>query len=543
MADAIREEQLRYQAARPTKAVSEPKKITKPARTGYEGYIPQLEVSSSIWGLPTKTSPEPSGHQRQQSQGGARKMMTVEEIEASMRADAQTVRVQPAQPAESIEQAPSGLQQQLHQVLPVVAQPVQHQAYTQPSISPQPPVYHQAPQILQRPHHHFTHQEHVQASRQIVQPTHVELPAHSLQHPPHILQRQHPRHQQPQQPQQIMQGHSPGLSGEVRPRMDQEAPPSRVQPRQILQNPNRVSAQETQMMPTPQLTQQHQRGPPQGPAHRRGPSYQGPIITSPQQILHLPAEDRAAFLAEDARRAKRNHKIATMAKGNGFMTPQDKNFVSRLQLTQLMSATGSLEDQGPEAKLNDDFYYQVYTQLFGASRQNPHQPASQFAQTYLFQTGNRFGGGRRHHRGVDNHTQRMEQQVQRAVEVARAKQKPRDLNFAGSLGKIAFSNSKTPRPLLSVKQPDGLALGAQPVRQVSHSYDPVAERRDTLRNVEAIYRSLMSMEDHERRRTPLPRSDPDPEVVQRHMEWREKLQVLNAQLWHDLKVMEPVIAE
>ena len=276
-------------------------------------------------------------------------------------------------------------------------------------------------------------------------------------------------------------------------------------------------------------------------SHRRGPSYQGPIITSPQQILQLSDEDRAAFLMDEAKRAKRNHKIATMAKGNGFMTPQDKNFVSRLQLTQLMSATGNIDDHSPETRLKDDFYYQVHTQIFGAPRQNPHQPANQFAQTYLFQTGNRYGGGRRYHRGGDNHIQRMEQQVQRAVEAAKAKQKPKDLNFAGSLGKIAFSNAKTPRPLLNIKKPDATSQASQQARCSSAPHDPVAERRETLRNIEAVFRSLMSMEDHERHRAPLPQDNPDPATVQRHMEWREKLQALNAQLWQDLKVMEPVV--
>ena len=45
--------------------------------------------------------------------------------------------------------------------------------------------------------------------------------------------------------------------------------------------------------------------------------------------------------------------------------------------------------------------------------------------------------------------QRMEQQIQRAVEAAKARPKARQLVVEGSLGKIAFSNSKTPRPLLN----------------------------------------------------------------------------------------------
>ena len=124
--------------------------------------------------------------------------------------------------------------------------------------------------------------------------------------------------------------------------------------------------------------------------HVRGSSYTGPLITNPQQILQLSEEDRAAFLQDDALRAKRNHKIHLLARYNGLMTPQDKYFISRIQLQQLVTATSTADAEGPEALLNEDFYYQVYAQIRGASRQNPHQPASQFAQTYLFQTGGRF---------------------------------------------------------------------------------------------------------------------------------------------------------
>jgi DNA topoisomerase 2-associated protein PAT1 len=257
------------------------------------------------------------------------------------------------------------------------------------------------------------------------------------------------------------------------------------------------------------------------------------VITHPEQLLQLSEAERAAFLEEDAKRAKRNHKIALLAKDNGLMTPQDKNFITRIQLQQLMTATGNLEERGPEAAIAEDFYYQVFTQIRGAPRQNPQQPASQFAQTYLFQTNNRFGN-RRQGRGGDNHMQRMEQQIQRAVEAAKARPKARQLVVEGSLGKIAFSNSKTPRPLLNLKRTENND------KLPKNHKSSIADRKEALRNIEAVYKTLMQMEDHERAMPPPIQEGSPPEAIQAHMEWRSKIEALHQQLWLNTKIMEPI---
>jgi len=230
-----------------------------------------------------------------------------------------------------------------------------------------------------------------------------------------------------------------------------------------------------------------------------------------------------------------------MAKYNGLMTPQDKHFISRIQLSQLMQATNSsLDDQNPDDKFADDFYYNVYSQIRSAGRQNPNEPANKFAQTYLFQTGGRYGHGRRYNRGGDNSMQRMEQQVQRAVEAAKARPKTKGLNFEGSLGKISFSNAKTPRPLLSIKRSDEPARPHTPATRRSPTrQDAAAERRAVLRNIENVYASLMKMEDHERRLATL--KDPADDAAA-HVEWRTQLQQLHAQLWADLQILAPVDA-
>jgi len=125
--------------------------------------------------------------------------------------------------------------------------------------------------------------------------------------------------------------------------------------------------------------------------------------------------------------------------------------------------------------------------------------------------------------------QRMEQQVQRAIESARAKPKNKQLVIEGSLGKISFSNAKTPKPLLNIKRLDSEPLATK--KAVKHG--GAESRRETLRNIENMYSVLMEMEDHARL-MPLEES---------HMfdMWASRSKQLNDKLWLALKAHEPVV--
>lgn len=251
--------------------------------------------------------------------------------------------------------------------------------------------------------------------------------------------------------------------------------------------------------------------------------------------MELSEEQRRAYLEEDAKRAKRNHKIFLLSKGNGMMTPQDKNFITRIQLQQLVTATGSSADPNSETALIEDFYYQVYSQIRGAPRQHPTQPLGHFAQTYLLQTGSRMGGRRQQING-DNHMQRMQQQVQRAVEAAKLKPKNKQLIIEGSLGKISFSNAKTPKPLLNIKRQES---DARPATGKKGDGAP-SDRKTVLKNTEAVYTTLMRMEDTERQMHPPP-TEGDADSIQAHLERRQKMQELSTALWQELKVLDPIV--
>ncbi|KAI1608155.1 topoisomerase II associated protein [Exophiala viscosa] len=362
------------------------------------------------------------------------------------------------------------------------SQQFQRQQQHQPSQFPQP--YPFPPQHMQPPQQPFP---------QMQPPT---GPSHQQAPPPAASPRRHNRlpSQQQQQPQQ-QSGAQPPL--------------------QILQNPNRA-----RHSPQPSIDRAQQSG-------------SVPVITHPQQLMELSEEQRRAYLEEDAKRAKRNHKIFLLSKGNGLMTPQDKNFITRIQLQQLVAATGNSADPHPEAALTEDFYYQVYSQIRGAPRQHPTQPLGHFAQTYLFQTGNRVGGRRQQING-DNHMQRMQQQVQRAVEAAKLKPKNKQLIIEGSLGKISFSNAKTPKPLLNIKRQEN-----HDVRPSTGKKEGGSDRKTILKNIEMVYTTLMRLEDNERQMPPPP-TEGDADSIQTHLEWRQKTQELISNLWQELKILEPI---
>ncbi|CAG8250359.1 unnamed protein product [Penicillium nalgiovense] len=493
VSDAIGEEQVRFSLQNPNAArvAPEPAQVPmQPAatqttkRSGYEkysdpDYIPDLQAKSSVWGVSQK---KPEAAAAAAAPAPSRKMMSLEEVEAQMRFHG-------------------------HNTATPAAEAFMRSMVEQPQYPPQ---------------------------LQHLQP----LPDGFPPVPPEFIQAQ------------MKQGHLPPQMPPPPPGMPElyggsgHMPPGG--PLHMMQNANLPP----QNMPPPgprhagppQAQRPQQPQPPQPLPHQQGPlsrvSNNGmPVITNPQQLMHLTEEQRNAYLVEDAKRAKRNHKIFLLSRGNGLMTPQDKNFITRIQLQQLVAAAGNVADSDPEAVLAEDFYYQVYSQIRGAPRQHPHQPLGHFAQTYLLQTGNRLGGHRRgNFQSADNHMQRMQQQVQRAVEAAKAKPKNKQLIIEGSLGKISFSNAKAPKPMLNIKRPDS-SEGPKPKKQSDLS---LSDRKSILTNLEGVYSALMAMEDMERTMPPPP-EEGDAEAIQEHMEWRQKLHSLNQKLWRSLKVMEPIV--
>ena len=479
----------------------------RPMKSGYEKYtepthIPQLEANASLWGITKKSVPHSKTEKRLSGHDSAagKKIMSLEEVEAAMRAERKRTAV--VEQPQQISNAPAGgylsdLRQQ------------------DPSI------------IMQR-----------------MQP--------NMQAGPESRQTMDPYGMMLQQSRGAPSVHGVSLSQAVRThaynQLDQQSGTSKVtttvsqqpsiynQPRQILQNPNRLSGS-GQAIPN---AFQGNPGQQQLPEllHRRGPSLSGQFQLDSNALANMTEEERHALLMEEAKRAKRNHKIFLLSKDNGLMTPYDKNFISRIQLQQLVTATGNVNDLGSDSALSEDFYYQVYSQIRNAQRQTPNQPLNQFAQTYLFQIGNRHSAtARRLNRVGDTHMQRMEQQIQRAVEVAKLRPKNKQLVIEGSLGKISFSNAKTPKPLLNIKRTEG----AESRPTLGRTATTKADRKVVLRDIENLYDTLMSLEDHERDRPISGFDHGSPDLLQQNDEWEKTLQSLNWKLWQELKVMAPIV--
>ncbi|KAI1143207.1 topoisomerase II-associated protein PAT1 [Hypoxylon sp. FL0543] len=508
VANAIEEEHQRFHRQQPVpKATQVPSRTNygpgyafqsapKPARSGYEKYqasepISDLQVDASIWGVQPKKPAAPSTSSQPQPTAppSGRKMMSLEEVEAAMRAQSKASAAQTQQPTQP---------QPAPRAAPEPQIPFPHAHY------PQEPVDYRQNQGFYPPENHQTAQG----------VTHG--------HPIAILQRPSSKHT------------PSGGPGVPSPLSQQSQPPPMGPslmgfPTQILQNPNRLPG-DVNRMPT-------------HPTHQPHDSFsrQHPVRPNQSQVPQLSEQEKAAFLEAEARRAKRNHKIHVLSKDNGLMTPQDKSFITRIQLQQLVSATGDPSEHGTDAALAEDFYYQVLSSLRAGQRPNPNQPLNNFAQTYLFQTGTRHGGMRRQGRGPENHMQRMEQQVQRAVEAAKNKPKNKQLVIEGSLGKISFSNAKTPKPLLNIKRTESSTDANRPGS--GHRSHPAAngtDKKETLNNIEKVYLTLMTMEDLERNLPPPPpNGSPDPDF-QRRAELQQQLQKLNEQLLDELKVYEPV---
>lgn len=510
MTDVLGEEQAIYHlqhGGEPKPKAPDPSTLLSlPKRTGYEkyqdpGFIPEIQAKSSVWGTSgvqkeRSITPQPQPEPRAVAVP-PRKMLSLEEVEAQMRGGTQP-QMQP-QP------------QSMSMPIPLSQVPAPQFTTNLPQAIPPPSL----PPPDQRP---------------VPPDGFVPFPADDYP----------PLDQHQQFPQLGRDGFAPP-PGFQRPQLRQMAEPPVPGPGippHIIQHQNRHPAMVHQRQPSHPPTQV----PYSQPQQPMGPGAPMPATSMPPQLMQLPEEQRRMYLEEDAKRAKRNHKIFMLSKGNGLMTPQDKNFITRIQLQQLVAASGSLGETDIEALLGEDFYYQVYSQIRGAPRQHPRQPLGHFAQTYLFQSGGRQTGnmGRRHYHGADNHMQRMQQQVQRAVEAAKLKPKNKQLIIEGSLGKISFSNAKTPRPLLNIKRPDsadGLKPGHAKKASQAHS---TSDRKSILRNLENVYAILMMIEDHERNTPPNPEGGDD-EAVEAHLQWRQKLQTLKQSLWENTKILEPII--
>jgi DNA topoisomerase 2-associated protein PAT1 len=176
---------------------------------------------------------------------------------------------------------------------------------------------------------------------------------------------------------------------------------------------------------------------------------------------------------EDKQRwIRRQQKVQRILQFTGIMTPRDKDFVTRVQLSQIVT----------DDPYNEDFYFQVYRLL---KTGNHDADNNSIAQAYLDFSGHKLGG---RYQRADLALQRMQQQVQKAVTVAKERSKvSAGFSKEGTLGKVSFVSSKMPRKQLQI-------TGQKPeLPEISKG-----GKKAILSQLENIYQQVLTLESNQR---------------------------------------------
>ncbi|KAF9078073.1 topoisomerase II-associated protein PAT1 [Rhodocollybia butyracea] len=263
----------------------------------------------------------------------------------------------------------------------------------------------------------------------------------------------------------------------------------------------------------------------------------------------------------EEKRRRKAAKIAHMSRYNDLMTQSDKDFITRIQVSQLVS-------QDPYA---DDFYAQVYGAIvrsrMGLSADD--ERVLKFGSSGGVALGAPTKGGNRR----PNAMQRMQQQVERIVSNARKREEEKGIHslhsLQGALGKTSGRSYKAaPRQLLQVDSASAPGTSptlshAQPHAHISKS-DSISKSsseaaahaarlgRETLDNGEDLVRmepltqreilvTLENMYDLVLNVEQLRRDQPHPDEGEEVFElWSAEFDDLVDRMWTMLKVMLPL---
>ncbi|CAG8520229.1 10080_t:CDS:2 [Acaulospora colombiana] len=219
---------------------------------------------------------------------------------------------------------------------------------------------------------------------------------------------------------------------------------------------------------------------------------------------------------------------------NGLMTQSDKDYINRIQISQLVT-------DDPYA---DDFYYQVYT----AIRTRQQQPQMSAFSPQAGGTG--FMGherGRHRSRGSESGLLKMQQQVLRIVNDARRKPKMTQLSLEGALGKIALNSVRNPRQILQVSSkntdahnhagPSNNGSVHQHHKTPSISSYGITDHRKVFRSIENIYTAVLTLEELKRSQPQRIYTDYEREAYEK---WKEEYAEVARTMWKELRVTEMI---
>ncbi|CED85194.1 Uncharacterized conserved protein [Phaffia rhodozyma] len=281
----------------------------------------------------------------------------------------------------------------------------------------------------------------------------------------------------------------------------------------------------------------------------------GALVGSNEQEQAFVKEELERKIREqeraDERRMRKARKIASMAQYNDIMTRSDKDFITRIQVSQLVT-------QDPYA---DDFYAQVYGAILRSKLGAPHGPAT---VVQLTQDGMGVGvgvGGPRNGGGnvgmnrmgrKEGAMQKMAAQVKRIVDAAKQRETTKaGAHLEGVLGKTTVRSAKTaPRPMLQASysstdaKVDASKTNGEPIDPNQHQQGQPLNRRETLIAIEQLYDVILKLEQLRRNSPPAhlfsDEEDIDPQDKERALEWQETYRAGVQELWTKLKVDLPV---
>ncbi|KAG0042140.1 hypothetical protein BGZ83_000843 [Gryganskiella cystojenkinii] len=238
------------------------------------------------------------------------------------------------------------------------------------------------------------------------------------------------------------------------------------------------------------------------------------------------AEQQAKQARLEQRRAERVAKQAEIAKHNGLMTQSDKDFINRIQISQLVT-------DDPYA---DDFYCQVYTAL-----RNRHLQQMGIPNAGLDGDANGQNEGNRRRGPNGRSEQRIQQQVQRIVSDAKRNPKRTNVTVEGALGKIAVNSVLNPRQLLQVSKRGANEASGGSSPKISSSPGPVGTKSHTVLGwIENVYTYVLALEQKRRQQPPPPRMGEEEAAGEAIRRWNEEYGVLARKMWDELRITVPI---
>ncbi|WFD18908.1 DNA topoisomerase 2-associated protein pat1 [Malassezia caprae] len=239
--------------------------------------------------------------------------------------------------------------------------------------------------------------------------------------------------------------------------------------------------------------------------------------------------------AEEKRRAKAA-KIAQMVRYNGVMSGSDKDFITRIQISHLVSSD----------PYTDDFYAHVFFAVRGGARKVVVPDGSVEAIQEHKQAEQTGKGSRRKLTRHENAMLRMQQQVERLVDNRKKREAKGSVSsLEGTLGRVSLVSATKPRQMLQlISKPNeapapaaetadhedamrmalkGASLG-DAAREPQNATRKALTRRETLGILEQLYSLTLRLEQLRRE---APTDDGE-------------LKQLTQHLWKELRVLEPL---